>query len=134
MLTYLSRAGAFQTVCLVCTSTTSTVLHCYCVERTRLTGAPMILVKLESPLPVDKARNFTSCHVNKKTLLSYRPSYCHDSELDVLRGTKTSLWRVGDPAEIWTGRKRYRLSKLAWFCIYVIYGAGCVWKIIIVSC
>jgi len=69
----------------------------------------MILVKVELPLPVGKARNSTRCHINEKALLSNRPSCCHDSELDGLRGTKTSFRRVGDPAEIWTGRTRYRL-------------------------
>jgi hypothetical protein len=36
------------TLCLVRTSTTSAILHCYCVERTWLTGAPMVLVALDS--------------------------------------------------------------------------------------
>jgi hypothetical protein len=113
-LTLPSWTRAFRTLCLVRTSTTFTVLHCYCAESTWLTGAPMILAKLELPLPAGKASNSTRCHINKKALLSYRPSYCHDSELDGLRGTKTSFRRVGDPAEIWTGFTRYRLSKLAW--------------------
>lgn len=114
MLTVPSRTGAFHTVCLVCTSTTSTVMHCYFVERTWLTGAPVILVKMELPLPLCKTRNSTRCHIKNKALLSRRPSYCHDSKLDGLRGTKTSFRRVCDPAELWTGRTRYRLSKLAW--------------------
>jgi hypothetical protein len=114
VLTLLSQTAAFRTVCLVRTSTTSTVLHCYFVERTWLTGAPMILVNLELPLPVGKARNSTRCHIKNKELLSRRPSYCHDSKLDGLRGTKTSFRRVCDPAELWTGHTRYRFSKLAW--------------------
>jgi hypothetical protein len=36
------------TLCLVRTSTASAILHCYCVERTWLTGAPVILVELDS--------------------------------------------------------------------------------------
>lgn len=124
MLTFLSRTRAFGTVCLVRTSTTSAVLHCYCVERTCLTGTPVILVKVELPLPVGKARNSTRWHVNKKTLLLYRPSYCHDAELDGLRGTKTSFRRVGDPAEIWTSRTRYRLNRLAWCFAFIWFMAS----------
>jgi hypothetical protein len=60
----------------------------------------MILVYVELPLPVGKARNSTRCHINKKALLSCRPSNCHDSELDGLRGTKTSLRCVDGPSEI----------------------------------
>jgi hypothetical protein len=114
MLRFLSRTRAFRTVCLVRTFTASTVWHCYCVERTWLAGAPIILVKVELPFPVGKARNSTRCHNNEKALLLYRPSYCHDSELDGLRGTKTSFRRVGCPVEIWTGRTRYLFNKLAW--------------------
>jgi hypothetical protein len=39
----LSTASA-----LVCMSTTSSFSHCYCVERTRLTGALLILMELDS--------------------------------------------------------------------------------------
>jgi hypothetical protein len=38
----------FTTLCLVCTSTTSTILHCCCVERMWQTGAMKIMVELDS--------------------------------------------------------------------------------------
>ena len=40
--------NSVTTLCLIPTSTTSAVLHCDCVERTRLTGAPMIIVDVDS--------------------------------------------------------------------------------------
>jgi hypothetical protein len=40
--------NSIKTLCLVCTSTSSAILHFYCVESTWLTGAPMILFEVDS--------------------------------------------------------------------------------------
>jgi hypothetical protein len=40
--------NSVTSLCLICTPTTSTILHCYCFDRTWLPGAPMILMELDS--------------------------------------------------------------------------------------
>lgn len=40
--------NSVTTLCLIPTSIASAILDCYCVERTWLTGAPMIVVDLDS--------------------------------------------------------------------------------------
>jgi len=43
-----AERNSVTSLCLVRMSITSAILHCYCVERTRLTGAPVILVEMVS--------------------------------------------------------------------------------------
>jgi hypothetical protein len=47
LLTILSRAGAFRIFSLERTSTKSVILHCHCLGRTWLTGAPVIRVEID---------------------------------------------------------------------------------------